>query len=133
MSLAQQQEFLALLPSQPERLPSLEELSQASLQVDYTMPGEFQWTPMAPDASPTQRLQASPMVREPTRQAALLAAQQIDPQVTEAQIAPTEAGLTLTFRLGGPRARFTPMVIRADLHSVLATLPQPVAPRPAAE
>ena len=63
-----------------------------------------------------------------TRQAALLAAQRIDPQVTEAQITPTEVALTLTYRLGGPRARFTPLVVRADLHSVLATLPRPVAP-----
>ena len=128
MSLAQQQEFLTLLPSQPEWLPSLEELSEASLQVDYTVPGEFQWTPPAPDPSPLRHLQQAPRVHERTRQAALLAAQRIDPQVTEAQITPTEVALTLTYRLGGPRARFTPLVVRADLHSVLATLPRPVAP-----
>jgi hypothetical protein len=128
MSLAQQQEYLALLPLQPEQLKSLEELSEAALQVDYTVPGEFQWTPLVPDSSPVRRLQQSPLVRERTRQAALLAAQRIDPQVTEAQITPTETTLTLTYRLGGPKARFTPLVVRADLHNVLATLPRPVAP-----
>src|SRR5205814_1331167 len=102
MSLAQQQEFLTLLPSQPECLPSLEELSEASLQVDYTVPGEFQWTTPAPESAPALGIPPPPRVRAHTRQAALLAAQQIDPQVTDAQITPTEPGLTLTYRLGGP-------------------------------
>jgi hypothetical protein len=128
LSLAQQQQFVTLLPTQPEQLPSLQALSEASLQVDYIVPGEFQWTPPAPNSSPVPRLRQPSMVHARTRQAALLAAQRIDPQVTEAQIAPTELSLTLTYRLGGPRAPFTPLVIRADLHSVLATMPRPVAP-----
>jgi hypothetical protein len=127
MTLAQQQQFVLLLPSQPQRLPSLEELSQASLQVDYTMPGDYQWTPPVRDATPAERMQASPRVREHTRAAALHAAQQIDPQVTEAQISPTEVGLKLTFSLGGPQARFTPFVLHADMHNLIGTLPQPVA------
>jgi hypothetical protein len=128
MSLAQQQQFLTLLPSQFTQLQSLEELSEASLQIDHTVPGEFQWTPPAPESAPALGIPPAPRVRAPTRQAALQAAQQIDPQVTDAQITPTEAGLTLTYRLGGPKARFTPMVIRANLHNLLAQLPRPVGP-----
>lgn len=127
MSPAQQQQFLSLLPDQPDRFPSLTELSQASLQVDYTPPGDYQWTPVARGATPAERMQTAPRVREHTREAALLAAQQLDPQVTEAQITPTEVALKLTLSLGGPQARFTPFVIHVDMHNLIATLPQAVA------
>jgi hypothetical protein len=66
-------------------------------------------------------------VRARTRAAALQAARQVDPQVTDSQISPTEYTLALTYRLGGPTARLTPFDIHAGLHSVLAHIPQPVS------
>src|SRR5207244_9438415 len=59
MSLAQQQQFLAMLPAQLDPFRSLIDLGAASLQVAYTTPGEFEWKPLEPDASPARRPQAS--------------------------------------------------------------------------
>jgi hypothetical protein len=126
LSLAQQQQFLALLPDTIDPFRSQVDLRQAGLQVEYTVPGGYQWTPPAPDADLASRLTQPPVVRERTRPAALLAAQRIDPQVTDEQIRPTELGLALTFRLGGPDARLTPFVVHIDLHNMIARLPQPV-------
>jgi hypothetical protein len=128
LSLAQQQAFLALLPSQIEPFRSLIDLNAASLQVDYATPGEFQWTPLEPDASPARRLQTPPRVRAGTRLAALQAARQIDPRVTEGQISPTDYNLALTYHLGGPAARLQPFSVHADLHNMVAHFPEPVTP-----
>jgi hypothetical protein len=131
LSLAQQREFMSLLPEQIDPYRSLVDLIEASLQVDYTVPGEFQWTAPKPDAPAAQRLQPTPVVHERTREAALQAARRIDPRATEAQIEPTQLRLTLTYRLGGSKARLTPLVFHADPHGLLATIPQPVEPQTA--
>jgi RNA polymerase sigma-70 factor, ECF subfamily len=94
MSLAQQQQFMALgLPSE-EPLQSLEELAGAVLRVDYTVPGWFQWgdpdqlnltrwvVPLEPIPR-GQRVLRQP-VRERTRGAALAAVRRVDPQQLEA-------------------------------------------------
>lgn len=98
MSLAQQQ-FLSLLPEQLDPFRSQVDLCAASLQVEYTTPGEFQWTPLEPDASPARRQPESPRVRARTRAAALQAARQVDPPVTYSQISPTEYTLARTYRI----------------------------------
>jgi hypothetical protein len=129
MSLAQQQQFLAVLPSELDPFRSLVDLGAASLQVDYTTPGEFQWLPVDANEAPSRRLQEARRVRARTREAVLEAARRIDPRVLDSQISPTEYTVALTYRLGGPTARLTPFDIHAGLHSVLAHLPQPVAPQ----
>lgn len=61
-----------------------------------------------------------------SREEALQAARRIDPGVTEAQIVPAELSVTFTYRLGGPNARLTPLVVHADTHNVIARRPRPV-------
>jgi hypothetical protein len=115
MSLAQQQGFLALaLSPHGDRLKSgLENLAGAALRVDYRLPGGFQWVkPAAPDTPVWQALLPSP-VWERTREAALVAAHRLDPQVAEAQIVPTELSLTIFYTLGGADRRVAPVVVRA--------------------
>ena len=88
MSLAQQQGFLArALGEAPLR--SLDELEGATLRVDYTQPGWFQWQqPGGFDASrwvvrvgsePDGRRVLMPPIRERTREAALQAARRAFP------------------------------------------------------
>jgi hypothetical protein len=93
MTLAQQQGFLSrALQYDTTPLRSLEELAGATLRVDYTQPGWFQWLqPGSFDASrwvvtvdpglPGRRVLIPP-VREKTRDAALQAARRAFPAVT---------------------------------------------------
>ena len=81
--------------------------------MDYRLPGSFQWTvPETPGDGTPPWLRLS-LVREPTREAALQAARRIDPQATEAQIAPTELQLTVVYRPGGPGSHLIPGGISA--------------------
>jgi hypothetical protein len=92
MSLAQQQQFIARLGTE---LQSVEQLTNASLRVEYTQPGWFRWEgPQEPAPSP---------VRERTRAAALSAARRINPQVDTARIGPTELAVTVLYTWGGPK------------------------------
>jgi hypothetical protein len=59
-----------------------------------------------------------PPVRERTRTAALQAAQRIDPQVSEAQIVPTELAVTVVYTAGSPRTGVTAQVSRATPNNV---------------
>jgi hypothetical protein len=87
-----------------DQLPSLEALTGAALRVHYSLPGGFEWrVPREPNGSRPPSLEPSP-VREQTREAALQAARRLDPQVAEAQIAPTELALTILY-LPGPNSR----------------------------
>jgi hypothetical protein len=93
MSLAQQQHFIAYVLSDPP-LQSLDDLAGATLRVEYSHPGEFQWgklhrgeylrwvVPMTPGAQ--GRRVVRPPVRERTREAALQAVQRVDPKIREA-------------------------------------------------
>jgi hypothetical protein len=90
MSLAQQQQFLSHGVNQT--LESLDELAGAVLRVDYTHPGEFQWlSPWRPlrwirpvEPGPQGRRALMPPIRARTREAALQAAHQLEPQLREA-------------------------------------------------
>jgi hypothetical protein len=107
LSLAQQQQFLSffVMPG-ASQLPSGEELTGATLRVDYSLPGAFQWAP--PESGWRQFL--PPPVRERTRDAALRAALRIEPQATETQIAPTSLALSFLYTPGGPNVDVVRMV-----------------------
>jgi hypothetical protein len=125
MTLAQQQGYLAvaLAPGGPSDKPSgapsdpadsgLEALANATMRIDYTLPGGFQWVkPEEPGAPSWQALLPSP-ARESSREAAFLAARRIDPQVDIAQVAPTELGLTILYTMGAPNTRRAVTAVRA--------------------
>jgi hypothetical protein len=95
MSLAQQQKFITFaLSGQP--LQSLDELAGATLRVDYTQPGWYQWLKpgdfrsqrwaVTVDPGEKGRRVLMPPVRERTREAALEAARRLFPPVTEAML-----------------------------------------------
>jgi Putative zinc-finger len=126
MSLAQQQRFLSLaLDSSSVRLDSLQELAEGGLQVEYLPPVGFQLQAPKTGSAEERGLDA-PRARGQTREAALQAAQRIDPNVTPAQIVPAEMSVTFTYRLGGPNARLTPMIVHLDTHNFVTRRPQPV-------
>jgi Putative zinc-finger len=99
MTLAQQQEFIdrtvgsrAILIQEGEGLQSLEDLAGATLRVDYSQPGWYEWRPPG-DAlrwvvplgpPPDGRWLLTPVVRERTREAVLQALRRGDPQIREA-------------------------------------------------
>jgi hypothetical protein len=108
MSLAQQQGFLTVaLGRDGNGMARLEHLAGATMRVDYAVPGTYEWHPLLDEwrlsPGPTSPFTAEallPRVRERTREAALLAARRIDPQVTAAQIRPTEPVLTILYLPG---------------------------------
>jgi RNA polymerase sigma-70 factor (ECF subfamily) len=93
MSLAQQQRFISLA-FEGRPLQSLEDLAGATLRVDYSLPGWYQWgspdeenytrwvVPLEP--GPRGRRVPRPPVRERTRDAAILAVRRVDPQLRNA-------------------------------------------------
>jgi hypothetical protein len=115
MSLAQQQEFIALAVA-PDAPPfqSLEELAGATLRVDYTVPGWFtcrvpdpawrQWVVQVA-AGPEGRRAVRPPVREQTQKAALQTARRLDPTAEEAQIVPTSLNCAIIYIPGTTNAR----------------------------
>ena len=128
MSFAQQQRFMShALGASSVHLDLLEELAEGGLQVDFLPPVGFQLAGRRP-AAPAEHGLDAPRVWGQTRASALQAARRIDPNVTPAQIVPAEISVTFTYRLGGPNARLTPMIVHADTHNVIARRPQPVQP-----
>jgi len=116
MSLPQQQGFLSLaFGSHTDGLPSLEDLAGASLQVDYSPAGSFEWgaphfewgTPQGPHAHGWMAFRRLP-VRERTREAALQAARRFDPQVDTTQITPTTEPAIRILYSSGPNPRLRP-------------------------
>jgi len=95
MSLAQQQKFLEFALS-GESLRSLDDLAGATLRVDYTQPGWYQWLQpgdftsrrwvVSLEPGPKGRRELMPPVRERTREAALQAARRVLPPVTAAMV-----------------------------------------------
>jgi hypothetical protein len=93
MSLSQQQGFISRA-LRGNALQSLDELEGATLRVDYTQPGGYQWLEVGDlhsrrwavvlDPSPKGRRVLMPPVREGTPEAALRTARRLFPQVTEA-------------------------------------------------
>jgi hypothetical protein len=94
MSLAQQQQFITFAcGAGSEGIQSWEELAGATLRVDYSQPGEFEWRPPGPGwfrwmvpAEPGKRAMWAP-VRERTREAALQAARAIDARILQSLLA----------------------------------------------
>lgn len=105
MTLAQQQQFIAHVDSQGTVLQSLQELAEATLQVDYTLPGWFQWHAPTDLLGPGWPPLRPAPVRERTREAALQAARRLDPGATDAQVVPTEADLAFIYTWSSAEAR----------------------------
>jgi hypothetical protein len=102
LTLPQQQEFLRLgLGTTGDAPPiGLQELATATLKIDYSVPGWFQWTASGtPDSSLPGSIQR-PTVRERTRAAALAAARKRDPGVTEADVVPTSLDGVVIYAVG---------------------------------
>jgi hypothetical protein len=126
MSLGQQQRFLALvLDAVGGRLESVDDLAAGGLRIQLVPPLGFQLSGTQ-TTTPFEHGIDAPRIWGATREAALQAARRIDPGTTEAQIVPAELSVTFTYRLGGPNARLTPMVVHADAHNVISRRPQPV-------
>jgi len=97
MSLPQQQGLMArALPGGGKPLQSLDELTGATLRVDYTHPGSYQWLRpgdfravrwgVAVEPGPQGKRVLMPPVREATAEAALRAARRLFPPVTNAML-----------------------------------------------
>jgi hypothetical protein len=117
MPLSQQQRFIALaLSSKAPPIQSLDELAGATLRVEYTQPGWFQWgdlgwggyykwaVPMVP--GPQGRRVLRPPVRERTWEAALQAVRRVDPAIREA--------LLQSLCRNDPRLEAAPHVVEED-------------------
>jgi hypothetical protein len=99
LSLAQQQQFIAIVDPRGAVLKSLGDLAQASLHLGYTHPGGYEWRPTGPNV-PSWRRHAPSRALGATREAALLGARRLDPQMDPAEIAPTELAVSLLFACG---------------------------------
>jgi hypothetical protein len=120
MSLAQQQRYIALaLETSGQPLQSLDDLNGATLRVEYTQPGGFQWgdphhpgrgyytrwvVPLEP--GPRGRRAPRPAIQERTRTAALEAVRRVDPSLRQA--------LLQAARRANPRLDDSLRVIEAD-------------------
>jgi hypothetical protein len=113
MSLPQQQKFIArAFENDNKALQSLDELSGATLRVDYTHPGWYQWRKPGDFRSirwavqvaprPNGRRVLMPPIRERTREAALREARRAFPPVTEAMLQ--------AYRQLGPDAEETKLI-----------------------
>jgi hypothetical protein len=103
MSLAQQQKFIAFaLEADNTPLQSLDELAGATLRVNYTQPGWFEWRPPGNwwwrYVVAVERGKRAPLppVIERTREAALQALRRVDPQI--------RAAIAQAFQRSDPRA-----------------------------
>jgi hypothetical protein len=116
MLLSQQQQFITLaFGADASKLRSLDELAQATVRIDYSLPGAFEWRrPQAPTAPFGPPSFQPPPVRQRTREAALEAAQRLDATVTDTQIVPTEMRMTIEYS-PGPDSRYRPAGIRAGV------------------
>jgi RNA polymerase sigma-70 factor, ECF subfamily len=100
LTLAQQQRFFAMATdSDFNAVDSLEEMETATMQVDYSLPGGFEWKTPEKDGPP----EPLAPVRAATREAALAAARRVDPQADATQIQPTQLAFVLYYRWGTPQ------------------------------
>jgi hypothetical protein len=117
MSLSQQQGFIGLaFGPHTDGLQSLGDLAGASLQADYSPPGRFEWATWKWPPSPRWLAFRRPPVRERTREAALEAARQIDPQVDATQITSAEPAIRILYN-SGPNPRLRPGGVLATADS----------------
>jgi hypothetical protein len=161
MTLAQQQKFISYaLGNLDGLLQSLDELAGATLRVDYTVPGWYEWRVGRPDAlqwvvplepGPEGRRALRGPVRERTREATLEAVRRFDPKLREAltqavsaadprqaaarpedaEIVPTQLALTIVY-IPGLSNRLPLHILRASQDLTSGTGRRPPA-RPAAE
>jgi hypothetical protein len=119
MSLPQQQRYIALaLQYDSTPLQSLDELAGATLRVDYTQPGAFQWGDpdqvhpthweVALEAGRDGRRVPRPPIVAPTREAALAAARRVDPQL--------RAAIARERRKDDPRSQLADQVEPAEIY-----------------
>jgi hypothetical protein len=156
MPLAQQQQFLTFaLGPNAAPLGSLEELSGATLRVDYTQPGEFEWRQPVPGwmrsvvpvakgvraprprvqaRTPAEALETARQVYAPLRELWMQPARRLNPQLDEArfapqpaQIVPTELNLTILYMPGSSHARYI-QVVHGEGVNTLATWETSVVP-----
>jgi hypothetical protein len=100
LSPAQQQQFLShLLPAEkdPDWETFMANLQGITLQVGYTIPGAFEWHAPEDLVGPGWAPLRPARVRERTLAATLQAARRYDPNVTEAQISPTNLNVTFIY------------------------------------
>jgi hypothetical protein len=147
MTLAQQQGFLSrALGQEGAGLQSLEDLAGATLRVDYSQPGWYEWRPpglnmlrgVVPLGPPPDgRRLLLPVVRERTREAMLQALRRVDPQIREAvrksavrrdprtgqdppseeaQIVPSNLDL-VTIYIPGTKSNFAVLSYSTNLHA----------------
>jgi hypothetical protein len=113
LSLAQQQEFISFAFIRYTMEPAnvkLEDLGNALLRIEYAQPVGFEWRmPSRPGHDPDELFR----VHGQTREAALAAALQVDPQATPAQIMPAERALTFAYLWGRPEAGMRALALRA--------------------
>jgi hypothetical protein len=112
--LPQQQQFITVaFGGHANRLRSLEELAQAIMRIEYSLPGGFEWrTSARPGSASMLPPSFEPArVRAATREAALQAARKLDPNAPEGQILPTELALMIEYSLG-PSSPYRPSGIR---------------------
>jgi hypothetical protein len=98
LTLPQQQQFIPLaLGDSTDAVDSLAELATAAVQIDYSLPGQFEWkTPEKHGGAPEP---LSP-VRAASQAAAFAAARRLDSQTDPTQIQPTELAITLLYYWG---------------------------------
>jgi len=103
LTLSQQQQFIPLaLGDSADAVDSLQELTTAAVQIDYSLPGQFEWkAPEKPGGGAPEPLAP---VRAPTREAALAAARRVDPMADVTQIQPTETAITLLYYWGNAQS-----------------------------
>jgi hypothetical protein len=126
LSLAQQQQYLALGPAEAvrdgadraDRFEGLEELATASLRVDYTLPGWFQWgAPADPEGRPRPVIGPWP-VRESTPGTALRAARRLVSEATEAQLVRTDLEVVFIYLWDAAKERYMRRVNQGGSHCI---------------
>src|SRR5262249_23835882 len=116
MSLAQQQQFIAMITSMsmgPPPLRSLDEVASATLRVACTRPGEFQVQVAGARGGQERERVERALVRQATRAAALQAARRLNPDVEPGEIVPAEPAITIIYTCGRPGTKRTSIAVRA--------------------
>jgi hypothetical protein len=114
MTLAQQHEFIALACGRGGEQIRLEDLAGATMRVDLSLPGSYEWRPVRERGAPFTADLLLPRVRERTREGALQAARRIDPGITDARIVPSEPAITILY-IPKPGSPLTTAGVRAGV------------------
>jgi RNA polymerase sigma-70 factor, ECF subfamily len=121
LTLPQQQEFLrlALGTGGNSFAIGMQELAAATLKIDYSAPGWYQWPATGtPDTGLPGSIQR-PSVRERTRAAAYAAARKLDPAVAEADVVPTSPDGTIIYTVGTPSTHHALRVVSTSQNTFM--------------